>query len=64
MPGNPFYEVEAELGSVMTPGSGFWKLPYISFKPGSYEQVQAEVEELRAIELRLMEGYLQEVTKE
>lgn len=64
MPGNPCYEVEAELGSVMTPGSGYWKLPYISFKPGSYEQVQAEVEELRAIELRLMEGYLQEVTKE
>ena len=29
MPGNPYYEVEAELGSEITPGSGYWKMPYI-----------------------------------
>lgn len=58
MPGNPYYEVEAELGSQITPGSGFWKLPYISFKPGSTEEVMKEVEELKQLEFKLNEAYL------
>ena len=60
MPGNPYYEVEAELGSKITSGSGFWKLPYISFKPGSTEEVMKEVEEIRQLEIRLNEAYLQQ----
>lgn len=57
MPGNPYYEVEAELGSSITPGSGHWKMPYISFKPGTIEQLQQEVEELIAMDIRLNEPY-------
>ena len=53
MPGNPVYEVDSELGSEITPGSGCWKLPYISFKPGSQEQVETEVEELKQLDYRL-----------
>ena len=33
MPNNPYYEVESELGTQVTPGSGHWRMPYISFKP-------------------------------
>lgn len=47
MSGNPVYEVDAELGTTPTPGSAFWKLPYISFKPGSKAAVEAEVPELQ-----------------
>lgn len=47
MSGNPCYEVDAELGSTPTPGSAFWKLPYISFKSGSQSNVEAEVPELK-----------------
>ena len=47
MPGNPYYEVESELGTELTPGSGHWKMPYISFKPASQEEVERQVEELR-----------------
>lgn len=57
MPGNPLYEVEAELGSEITPGSGNWKMPYISFKPGATEEVMKQVEELKQIEIRLNEAY-------
>ena len=57
MPGNPYYEVEAELGSEITSGSGYWKMPYISFKPGSTEEVMKEVEEIRQLEFRLNEAY-------
>lgn len=53
MPGNPIYEVDEELGSHLKGGSGFWKLPYIGFKPGSQEQVEAEVEELKLLEYAL-----------
>lgn len=53
MPGNPYYEVESELGSEITEGSGYWKLPYISFKPGSQEKVEREVEELKQIKYQL-----------
>lgn len=49
MPGNPYYEVESELGSKLTAGSGHWKMPYISFKPGSQEQVESEVTELKSL---------------
>jgi len=56
MPGNPYYEVDAELGSTVTPGSGHWKLPYISFKPGSTEEVKQEVEELKDFEIHLNES--------
>lgn len=59
MPGNPVYEVNGELGSEITPGSGFWKMPYISFKPGSTEEVMKEVEELKQLEIRLNEAYFQ-----
>ncbi len=58
MPGNPYYEVEAELGKEITPGSGHWKMPYISFKPGTVEDMQREVEELKNIEWQLNEPYL------
>ena len=58
MPGNPYYEVEAELGREITPGSGHWKMPYISFKPGTAEDIQREVEELKNIEWHLNEPYL------
>lgn len=64
MPGNPYYEVEAELGSVMTPGSGYWKMPYISFKPGSTEEVMKEVEEIRQLAIRLNEAYFQQESEE
>ncbi len=47
MPGNPYYEVDEELGSELKPGSGYWKLPYISFKPGSQDEVESEVKELK-----------------
>ncbi len=47
MPGNPVYEVEAELGSEVTPGSGHWKMPYISLKPGAREEVEEQVTELK-----------------
>lgn len=50
MTGNPYYEVESEMGSEITPGSGYWKMPYISFKPGSQEQVEEEVEELKQLD--------------
>ena len=60
MPGNPYYEVEAELGSEITTGSGYWKMPYISFKPGSTEEVMKEVEEIRQLEIRLNEAYFQQ----
>lgn len=60
MPGNPCYEVEAELGSEITLGSGYWKMPYISFKPGSTEEVMKEVEEIRQLEIRLNEAYFQQ----
>ena len=53
MPGNPYYEVDDELGSTITAGSGFWKLPYISFKPESQAQVEKEVAELSQLEYRL-----------
>ncbi len=53
MPGNPYYEVESEMGSEITPGSGNWKLPYISFKPGSEEIVKQEVEELKNLDYQL-----------
>ena len=56
MTGNPYYEVESELGSKITSGSGHWKMPYISFKPGSAEEVMKEVEELRDLEIRLNEA--------
>ena len=53
MPGNPYYEVEAELGNEITPGSGHWKLPYIGFKPGAEEEAVQEVSELSQIEFQL-----------
>ena len=53
MTGNPVYEVDSELGSEITSGSGCWKLPYISFKPGSRELVEKEVEELRQLSYQL-----------
>ena len=53
MTGNPVYEVDSELGSEITPGSGCWKLPYISFKPGSQEQIEREVEELKQLTYQL-----------
>ncbi len=56
MSGNPCYEVDAELGSTPTPGSGFWKLPYISFKPGSKAQVESEVPELQGMSYELNEA--------
>ena len=56
MTGNPYYEVDSELGSKVTAGSGHWKMPYISFKPGSAEDVMKEVEELNGIEIRLNES--------
>lgn len=56
MPGNPYYEVDSELGSKIASGSGHWKMPYISFKPGSPEEVMKEVEELKGIEFRLNEA--------
>lgn len=56
MTGNPYYEVDSELGSKITFGSGHWKMPYISFKPGSAEDVMKEVEELRDLEIRLNEA--------
>jgi hypothetical protein len=56
MPGNPYYEVEAELGSEITPGSGHWKVPYISFKPGAIEEVMKEVKELEHFEIHLNEN--------
>ena len=46
MPGNPYYEVDEEMGSELKSGSGYWKLPYISFKPGAKEEVESEVKEL------------------
>ena len=64
MPGNPYYEVEAELGSEITTGSGYWKMPYISFKPGSTEEVMKEVEEIRQLEIRLNEPFLQQESEE
>ncbi|MBR6090562.1 MAG: DUF3048 C-terminal domain-containing protein [Anaerolineaceae bacterium] len=60
MPGNPVYEVESELGSTVTAGSGHWKLPYISFKPGSIDQIMQEVEELIQMNIRLNEAYMAE----
>ncbi|MBQ6510341.1 MAG: DUF3048 C-terminal domain-containing protein [Flexilinea sp.] len=56
MTGNPYYEVDSQLGSKITAGSGHWKMPYISFKPGSEEQVRKEVEELKELEFRLNEA--------
>ena len=53
MPGNPYYEVDSDLGSDITAGSGHWKMPYISFKPGSQEKVEREVEELKDIKYQL-----------
>ncbi len=49
MPGNPYYEVEAELGSQITPGTGHWKLPYISLKAGAREEAETQVPELKQI---------------
>ena len=56
MTGNPYYEVDSQLGSKITAGSGHWKMPYISFKPGYEEQVRKEVEELKELEFRLNEA--------
>ena len=53
MPGNPYYEVEAELGSELKPASGHWKIPYISFKPGAAEDAKKEVEELNQLDFKL-----------
>ena len=64
MPGNPLYEVAGELGSDISSGSGHWKLPYISFKPGSTEEVMRQVEELKQLEFRLNEPYLQSSEEE
>ncbi len=55
MPGNPVYEVESELGSEVTPGSGHWKMPYISLKPGAREEVEEEVTELKQMTYTLNE---------
>ncbi len=55
MPGNPVYEVESELGSQVTPGSGHWKLPYISLKPGAREEVEKQVTELKQMTYTLNE---------
>ncbi len=56
MSGTPCYEVDAELGSTPTPGSAFWKLPYISFKTGSKTQVESEVPELQDMSYELNEA--------
>ena len=53
MTGNPVYEVDSEIGTTLAPGSGHWKMPYISFKPGSREEVERQVEELKRIEYQL-----------
>ena len=53
MPGNPYYEVEAELGNEITPASGHWKLPYIGFKPTALEEVMQEVQELGQFDIQL-----------
>ena len=55
MPGNPVYEVEAELGSQITSGSGHWKMPYISLKPGAREEVEKQVPELKQMTYTLNE---------
>ena len=55
MPGNPYYEVEGELGSEVSSATGFWKMPYISFKPGSLDEVRQEVKELEQFDIRLNE---------
>lgn len=55
MPGNPYYEVDGELGSEIMPASGHWKIPYISFKPGSIETVINEVSELNQFDIHLNE---------
>ncbi len=55
MPGNPVYEVESELGSQVTPGSGHWKMPYISLKPGAREEVEEQVPELKRMTYTLNE---------
>ena len=47
---------DLKIGSKITFGSGHWKMPYISFKPGSAEDVMKEVEELRDLEIRLNEA--------
>ena len=57
MPGNPVYEVESELGSQVTPGSGHWKMPYISLKPKAREEVEAQVPELKQMTYTLNEDY-------
>lgn len=46
---DPLYEVDTELGSTLTDGSGHWKLPYISFKTNARERVEAEVPELKFV---------------
>lgn len=53
MPGNPYYEVEAELGSEITPASGHWKIPYISFKPAALDEIMLEVPELSQFDIQL-----------
>ena len=55
MPGNPYYEVDGELGSEVSSATGFWKMPYISFKPGSLDEVRQEVKELEQFDIRLNE---------
>ncbi len=47
--GNPYYEISNALGSEVSKGTGFWKVPYISIKPGEKEIALAENEELSAI---------------
>ena len=53
MTGNPVYEVDSLLGSTVTAGSGHWKLPYISFKPGGQEAAESQVEELKSFDYEL-----------
>ena len=53
MTGNPVYEVDSAIGSTVSAGSGHWKLPYISFKPGGQEAAESQVEELKSFEYEL-----------
>lgn len=55
IPGNPYYEVDDPLGSTITNGSGYWKLPYFAYTPGTPEGVALEVPELNQIDYTI--GY-------
>lgn len=53
MTGNPYYEVDDPLGSQVTAGTGYWKMPYISFKSADWDKIPEGVEELKDFNYKL-----------